>query len=151
MPIELKAGMRLQMPPYDDKSWITLNKLVGFRDCSQELRYNWLDTEDRCWAEDYLQYHGRIAYGESVTNSPEALTNERKSTHGDWNLQAEMANRLKEQLRRSPGWESMVPMQKEALDMIATKMSRIVCGNSQHDDHWDDIQGYAHLGKGGHT
>jgi hypothetical protein len=83
--------------------------------------------------------------------SPEALTTERKNQHGDWTTQAEMANRLKEQLRRSPNWGGMVPMQKEALDMIATKMSRIVAGDPMHDDHWDDISGYAFLGKGGHS
>lgn len=81
---------------------------------------------------------------------PKTLTSERKNQHGDWLQQAEMANRLKEQLRRSPKWEGMVPMQKEALDMIATKMSRVVCGDPSHADHWDDIAGYAFLGKGGH-
>lgn len=82
--------------------------------------------------------------------TPQELTNERKDQHGDWLIQAETANRLKEQLRRSPKWSGMVPMQREALDMIATKMSRIVCGDPQHEDHWDDIAGYAFLGKGGH-
>ena len=79
------------------------------------------------------------------------LTDARKGQHGNWFVQAEMANRLKEQLRTSSKWEGMVPMQKEALDMIATKMSRIVCGDPSHVDHWDDIGGYAYLGKGGHT
>lgn len=83
-------------------------------------------------------------------SSPEALTAERKNQHGEWFRQAEIANRLKEQLRNSPNWDGMVPMQKEALDMIATKMSRIVSGDPMHEDHWDDIAGYAFLGKGGH-
>lgn len=140
---DLRNGLQLDMP---NKENITLTKPTHIRGPGNKLTYQWLDTDNRCWDETYLLQHGRPR-----ASGAEALTTERKSTHGDWSLQAEMANRLKEQLRRSPGWESMVPMQKEALDMIATKMSRIVCGNSQHDDHWDDIQGYAHLGKGGHT
>lgn len=149
---ELKAGMRLQMPPYGDKSWITLNKLAVFRDSSQELRYNWLDTEDRCWAEDYLQYHGRIADGESVTNSPEALTNVRKSTHGNWAEQSFLFDNLMFQLTNSANWASgkLNHMQRSSLTNIAQKMSRICTGDPTVEDHWDDIQGYAHLGKGGH-
>lgn len=35
--------------------------------------------------------------------------------------------------------------QWEALEMIATKMSRIVNGNADKVDNWDDIAGYARL------
>lgn len=33
----------------------------------------------------------------------------------------------------------------EALDMIATKMSRIMAGDPTYRDNWDDIAGYARL------
>jgi hypothetical protein len=83
--------------------------------------------------------------------SPEALTNERKSTHGDWVEQSATANALKGNMRGCPGWTALTASQKEALDMIATKMSRILTGNPNEPDHWDDIAGYAFLGKGGHA
>jgi hypothetical protein len=35
--------------------------------------------------------------------------------------------------------------QWEALEMIASKMSRIVNGNPDKVDNWDDIAGYAKL------
>jgi hypothetical protein len=35
--------------------------------------------------------------------------------------------------------------QWEALEMIASKMSRIVNGNPDKIDNWDDIAGYAKL------
>jgi hypothetical protein len=35
--------------------------------------------------------------------------------------------------------------------MIAVKISRILTGDAGEPDHWDDIQGYAHLGKAGHS
>ena len=37
------------------------------------------------------------------------------------------------------------PSQKEALDMIFHKIGRIVNGNPNHTDSWDDIAGYAKL------
>lgn len=77
------------------------------------------------------------------------LIKERKGQHGSWASHAETAYRLKEALRKGEHWEGMVPSQREALDMIAVKMSRIVNGNASHDDHWDDIMGYAKLGKDG--
>ena len=36
-------------------------------------------------------------------------------------------------------------VQQEALDMIATKMARIVNGDPDKVDNWDDISGYAKL------
>jgi hypothetical protein len=39
----------------------------------------------------------------------------------------------------------LYPDQLQALDMIATKISRIVNGNPNHTDSWTDIAGYATL------
>lgn len=77
------------------------------------------------------------------------LTNERKKAHGNWEDQSGTANTLKKAVR-TPGWNHMNHMQQEAIDMILTKVSRIVNGDPSHEDHWDDIAGYAYLGKGGH-
>jgi hypothetical protein len=40
----------------------------------------------------------------------------------------------------------MPDAQIEALDMIALKLSRILSGQANFKDHWDDIAGYAKLG-----
>lgn len=86
--------------------------------------------------------------------SPSELIQTRKSTHGEWCLQADMAHRLKSEMHftRIPGagWDNLTASQQEALDMIAVKISRILSGNPNEPDHWDDIAGYALLGKGGH-
>lgn len=37
--------------------------------------------------------------------------------------------------------------QKEALKMICAKMCRILSGDPDYADNWDDIAGYAQLGK----
>jgi hypothetical protein len=78
-----------------------------------------------------------------------ALIGERRGTHGDWAVQAGIAGAIKAALRRGPSWPAMMPAQQEALDMMAVKMSRAVSGDPTHADHWDDMAGYARLGKQG--
>lgn len=70
---------------------------------------------------------------------------ERGNTHGDFSDNARVSQALKAILRTGPRYEDLTPVQSEALDMIAHKMSRIVAGNPNHSDHWHDIGGYAQL------
>lgn len=70
---------------------------------------------------------------------------ERGKTHGDWVHQSGVSNAFKTGIRDTPMWASMSASQAEALDMIATKISRILCGNPDEPDHWRDIAGYATL------
>lgn len=71
---------------------------------------------------------------------------EREKTHGDFGKQAEFAQMLKAQFRRQPKMSALQPAQHEALDLIATKIARILHGNQAEPDHWLDIAGYAKLG-----
>jgi hypothetical protein len=41
--------------------------------------------------------------------------------------------------------DKMTLVQRESLDMIATKIARIVCGDPDELDSWVDIGGYAEL------
>ena len=77
-----------------------------------------------------------------------ALITERGKTHGNWEEQAAMTNAIKRTMRYTPQWDELEPHQVEALDMIATKLGRILTGVSTHYDHWDDMAGYALLGRG---
>lgn len=79
------------------------------------------------------------------------LTSVRKEQHGDWMAQSLTANELKKTAHEGSGWNNMSASQQEAVDMILTKVSRIVTGNPYHQDHWDDIGGYALLGAQGHS
>lgn len=80
-------------------------------------------------------------------NSTTELLVERKSTHGDYLIQSAVGQALKAELFKAPNYFSLSANKRDALDMIAVKISRILCGDSEHDDHWDDIAGYALLGK----
>lgn len=84
-----------------------------------------------------------------------ALLEERGATHGHFPEVAGVAQHLKQAMRAAAPlhrpygkrnvWEALPPIIREALEMMAAKMARIVCGNERHDDHWRDIQGYAQL------
>lgn len=70
---------------------------------------------------------------------------ERQKTHGSFAYNAVISQSIKQTLRLNGHWHTIDPSIREALDMIAHKMSRIVCGKSSYRDHWDDIAGYATL------
>lgn len=71
----------------------------------------------------------------------------RAATHGNFNLQGSFAAVVKRMARESPNYSELEPRQGEALDMMITKIARILYGDAQHRDHWVDIQGYAKLGE----
>lgn len=72
---------------------------------------------------------------------------QRAKNHGDFHQVADMAQELKDTMRDGCNWatEEMHNVHYEALDMIASKMARILCGNPNEPDHWRDIAGYAML------
>lgn len=79
----------------------------------------------------------------------DGLIEERAKTHGSWFDQSLLQNLIKADMHSASRWHLLTASQKEALDMIAVKVSRIVCGNPSEPDHWDDIMGYAKLGRNG--
>jgi hypothetical protein len=91
-----------------------------------------------------------IALEPASWKDAKVLTSVRKEQHGDWMAQSLTANNLKQAAHEGSGWGNMSASQQEAVDMILTKVSRIVTGNPYHQDHWDDIGGYALLGAEGH-
>jgi len=71
--------------------------------------------------------------------------NERGTVHGDFTDNARISQSIKSILRAEPSYAHLTPVMREALDMIAHKMARILAGNPNHPDHVHDIQGYARL------
>tara|TARA_R110000868_G_scaffold24172_4_gene95871 strand:- start:464 stop:733 length:270 start_codon:yes stop_codon:yes gene_type:complete len=70
---------------------------------------------------------------------------QRGKTHGVFSRQAAVADTLRHTMACAHNWHGLSPEQREALTLIATKISRILNGNPQVKDHWDDIAGYATL------
>jgi hypothetical protein len=74
-----------------------------------------------------------------------SLLAEREKTHGPYAVKAEIIQELKRVMGSYPGWHSLNDVQKESLDMIVHKIGRILSGDPNCKDHWDDICGYAKL------
>jgi hypothetical protein len=75
----------------------------------------------------------------------EAILQERQKIHGDFTADARTSQELKAIFHNSTNWQFMAPYQREAIELICTKLGRIAVGSHKHQDHWDDIAGYATL------
>ena len=69
---------------------------------------------------------------------------ERQKTHGEFYKHAAISQELKHVLAKYDQGRLSYD-QAEALGMIVHKIARILNGNPNHKDHWDDIAGYATL------
>lgn len=72
------------------------------------------------------------------------IITKRGETYGEFEDNAAIAQSIKDALRVR-GWGGLSDDVRESLDLIATKMSRIVNGDPEYLDNWDDIAGYAQL------
>lgn len=80
----------------------------------------------------------------------EELVAERAKTHGEFWKTAECAQTLVGATHYHPdgpfsGWGALSLVQREALDNIQRKIARILTGDPDHRDAWQDIQGYCQL------
>jgi len=75
------------------------------------------------------------------------LLNERNKTHGSFIVNGRVSQGLKDVIRKEPGYAILDIVHREALDHIFGKIGRIMAGQPEFDDHWDDIAGYAQLPK----
>jgi N-methylhydantoinase B/oxoprolinase/acetone carboxylase alpha subunit len=89
-----------------------------------------------------------VVEGAKSAQEVDAILNERASTYGAFKDVAKLSQQLKNVIRltdmnRRGG---TLPLDhQEALDMIASKIARIVIGDYDHVDSWVDIAGYATL------
>lgn len=75
----------------------------------------------------------------------EPLLTTRQTTHGSFQDNAILSQSLKSFMRASPGWAKLTDIEREAIDMISLKFSRILSGKSMERQHWEDVAGYAKL------
>jgi len=80
-----------------------------------------------------------------MSNTKKILS-EREKTHGNFSDVAAVSQQLKVAMSMSKNWLVLNHAQREALEYIATKMGRILSGDRNYRDHWEDIAGYAILG-----
>jgi len=70
---------------------------------------------------------------------------ERGNRYGDFLGHATITDDIKQAMQRSKNWANLAPDQREALDMVAHKIGRILNGDPDYLDSWHDIIGYARL------
>lgn len=70
---------------------------------------------------------------------------ERGSRYGTFGEHGRITQAIKDALRSGKSWPLMLPDQREAVDMIAHKLGRIVGGDPNYSDSWHDIIGYTKL------
>lgn len=75
-----------------------------------------------------------------------ALTKVRGPVHGNFAEGATITQGVLALFQGGSSWPKMSAAKKETVHMIVHKLHRIVTGNPEHKDHWDDIGGYAQLG-----
>ena len=80
-----------------------------------------------------------------LTQSIQDTLEQRESRYGDFWGHARITQNLKAIMSDSPNWATLPPNMREALEMTAHKIGRILNGDPSYKDSWVDIEGYIHL------
>lgn len=75
----------------------------------------------------------------------DTILEERGSRYGAFIDHARITQNIKVSFMDSPNWSDMPDDMREALEMIAHKIGRILNGDPNYADSWIDIAGYAKL------
>lgn len=80
----------------------------------------------------------------SGQNIDETLA-QRGAKYGAFTEHARITQNIKRAMADSPNWDTIADPQKEALEMVAHKIGRILNGDPNFHDSWHDIVGYVTL------
>lgn len=80
-----------------------------------------------------------------VTQDIEETLKQREQQYGSFNEHARVTQNIKYAMADSNNWLMLRPAQREALEMVAHKIGRILNGNPNFHDSWHDIVGYTKL------
>ena len=79
-----------------------------------------------------------------MTTIDETLA-ERGNRYGEFAEHARITQNIKKAMQDRPNWKSLPDAMKEALEMVAHKVGRILNGDPAYIDSWHDIIGYTKL------
>lgn len=80
-----------------------------------------------------------------MSQSIDTLLAERGERYGNFADHAVITQKIKAALQAGCSWNHLTSAQREALEMIAHKLGRIVNGDPDYKDSWTDIIGYTRL------
>ena len=75
----------------------------------------------------------------------DATLAERGTRYGTFTGHTKITQNIKRAMQDSPNWEKLDDDQREALEMTAHKIGRIMNGDPNYADSWHDIIGYTRL------
>lgn len=90
------------------------------------------------------EFNGMFMMVDDINNTDTILT-QRAARYGKFIDNARIAQSIKQWMEEGTNWDGLHWDQREALHQIASKISRIVTGDIDYVDNWDDIAGYASL------
>lgn len=73
------------------------------------------------------------------------ILKERGDRYGVFKEHAQICQDLKGVMNTVEGWTRLTSSQKQALEVIADKIARMLNGDPNYDDNWQDIIGYSQL------
>ena len=73
------------------------------------------------------------------------ILSDREQTHGPFREVAGYSQAIKTLMRSSRNWQRLDVAQAQALEVVADKVARILCGDPSYLDHWQDGAGYFEL------
>jgi hypothetical protein len=79
------------------------------------------------------------------TTAIDSTLSERGKRYGSFTGHARITQNLKRAMADSPNWKTLADDQREALEMVAHKIGRILNGSADYHDSWHDLVGYAKL------
>ena len=83
--------------------------------------------------------------GTCCAESISVTLDERGKRYGTFTGHAKITQALKAAMADSLNWSTLADDQREALEMVAHKIGRILNGDPDYHDSWHDIVGYAKL------
>lgn len=78
-------------------------------------------------------------------NGIDITLDQRNKTYGEFKEHARITQNIKKAMVDSPNWSKLDDAKKEALEMLAHKVGRILNGDPEFHDSWHDIIGYMRL------
>jgi hypothetical protein len=98
------------------------------------------------WYPPALGTGGVLIEAQLFTNPPFAMTTDipnRDHQHGGMDAVGEVSQTIKDAIRTGRNWPRLSRGRREALDMLAHKIARVLSGADPHDpQHWEDLAGY---------
>jgi len=86
-----------------------------------------------------------IKKGPNQMSITDQILSEREQTHGLFREVAGYSQAIKNVMRTSRNWNRLDVAQAQALEVVADKVARILCGDPSFLDHWQDGAGYFEL------